>query len=89
MILIDQPQYTLNVSPVITGNVLGILFIASLFSNIVTDLKTIIVLLKEVIITYIPIYYFTTRKQLTELITLFISIFKADLLQSKLCVVRC
>ena len=89
MTFIDQPQYILQVSPVITGNVLSVLVVSSLLSTILTDLKAIVLLLKEVIITYIPVYYINTKEQFIEFITLFISIFKPDLLQSKLCVVRC
>ncbi|AIO19117.1 hypothetical protein KQ51_01240 [Candidatus Izimaplasma bacterium HR1] len=89
MTVIDQPQFLLHISPIITGNVLSVIMVASLISTIITDLRTIFITLKEVIITFIPVYYFKTEEQFMELITPFISIFKTDLLQSKLCVVRC
>lgn len=88
-VVVDQPQYLLNVSPLITGNVVTVLLLISLSCAITNDLKTIYVTLKEVIITYIPVYYFKSKEQFMDIITPFISIFKSDLLQSKLCVIRC
>ena len=88
-IIVDQPQFILQISPIVPTTIINVIVLITVVHTIICDLKEIVVILKDVIITYIPSYNIKLKETIMEQILPFISIFKPDLLQSKLCVIRC
>jgi len=85
----ESGSYTLHVNPIVGFMIFMILFSYMLIVSIYEDAKIVVCILKEVIITFIPVYFLdlvkTVNKAVVKLKTLFIT----DLSQANLCVVRC
>lgn len=87
--LTEQPQFFLQVSPVISINILNVIIILIFSTNVVRDLNDVTAIIASFVIKTIPGLSIHFKEQVMELFIPFKSIFATDLLQSKLCVVRC
>lgn len=85
----EQPQFLVQISPVITVNVLNIFIMIVLSVHLAKELRELLLTVKSFVVTLVPVYCINLKQKFMEVIIPFISIATPDLLQSKLCVVRC
>ena len=85
----ESGNYFLNVNPMIGIVVFTTIFGYMLSFSIYEDTKIVLGILKEVIITFIPIYFVKLLTSVRNIVIKHKTLFISDLSQAKLCVVRC